>query len=167
MKPKGKIDWKQLFLFTKEGRIKNLDLIYGFFLGVALLAVSFAIGNRLTLLFETLLDGQTRTVKNLADTLVPMLLCLAIVWGLFRLIPKKIVVLLACWIVLLLTAVFIVPCIVYRACAKAFTAFFDAFAFTDNLLFPGSRFSLLVHGSFSFHHFTPFILPYFTLSKWP
>ena len=108
MKPKGKIDWKQLFLFTKEGRIKNLDLIYGFFLGVALLAVSFAIGNRLTLLFETLLDGQTRTVKNLADTLVPMLLCLAIVWGLFRLIPKKIVVLLACWIVLLLTAVFLI-----------------------------------------------------------
>lgn len=107
MGKKKKVNWKELFLFTKEGRIKNLDLMYGFFLGVALIAVSFLIGNRLTMLFETLLAGQSRAVKNLADTAVPMLLCLVIVWGLFRLIPKKITVLLACWIVLIITAVFL------------------------------------------------------------
>jgi len=107
-KASGKGRWKELFLFTKDGRIKSLDLMYGFFLAVGLLFLDFVISNRLTLLLETLLAEQGRGVKNAADTLVPALLCALAAALLFRLIRKKRIVLIAHWIAWIIAAVLLI-----------------------------------------------------------
>ena len=107
-KASGKGRWKELFLFTKDGRIKSLDLMYGFFLAVGLLFLDFVISNRLTLLLETLLAEQGRGVKNAADTLVPALLCALAAALLFRLIRKKRIVLIAHWIARIIAAVLLI-----------------------------------------------------------
>ena len=107
-KASGKGRWKELVLFTKDGRIKSLDLMYGFFLAVGLLFLDFVISNRLTLLLETLLAEQGRGVKNAADTLVPALLCALAAALLFRLIRKKRIVLIAHWIAWIIAAVLLI-----------------------------------------------------------
>ena len=104
-KTKRNIPWKQLFLFTKDGRIKSLDLLYGFFLAVAALFVDFLIGNRLTILFEDFFTGQSRAILNVLDTVVPTALCALLAALLFRLIPKKRIVLIAYWIAWVLVTV--------------------------------------------------------------
>lgn len=106
-KTKQKIEWKQLFLFTKDGRVKSTDLLYAFFIGVATVFVNFLISNRLTILFETLLDGQSRFMKNAVDTLVPTLLCMLIAALVFRLMRRKSIVCMAYWCAWLLVTVFL------------------------------------------------------------
>lgn len=106
-KTKQKIEWKQLFLFTKDGRIKSTDMLYAFFIGIATVFADFLISNRLTILFETLLADQSRFVKNAVDTLVPTLLCMLITALLFRLMRRKSIVLMAYWCAWLLVTVFL------------------------------------------------------------
>lgn len=105
---KEKLSWRDFFTFTKEGRVKNLDLMYGFFLAIGQMFVNFFIGNRLTLLFEKVLTGWSRPMKNAADTLVPMLLCMAVTALLFLVIRKKNIVLIAQWIGLIIAAVLLI-----------------------------------------------------------
>jgi hypothetical protein len=106
-KDPSKVSWKQMFLFTRDGNLQNLDFMYAFFLGVALLFVNFIIGNRLTMLFESLFPSFSRTAKNILDIAVPAVLCAAVAALLFRVIRKKKVVLMACMITLTITLVFI------------------------------------------------------------
>lgn len=105
MEKKKKIEWNQLFLFTKDGRIKSLDLMYGFFLAVGIISADFFISNRLTILFEELLADATRAIKNMVDTVVPAIVCALLTVLIFRIIRKKRIVLLAHWIACVVAAV--------------------------------------------------------------
>ena len=105
---KSQPTWKDIFLFTKDGRLQNMDLMYAFFLGMGELFVDFIIGNRLTILFEALFPAMSRTGKNILAILIPAALCGLIAWLLFRIIRKKKIVLMSCWFGLILTAVIFV-----------------------------------------------------------
>ena len=107
-KDPSKVSWKQMFLFTRDGNLQNLDLMYAFFLGVILSFVNFLIGNRLAILFENLFPSFSRGTKNALDIAVPALLCAGAAALLFHLIRKKKVVLMACVIALLITLVFLI-----------------------------------------------------------
>ena len=96
-----------MFLFTRDGNLQNLDLMYAFFLGVILLFADFIISNRLTMLFESLFPSFSRGAKNALDIAVPALLCALIAALLFHLIRKKKVVLMACIVALIITLVFL------------------------------------------------------------
>ncbi len=100
--------WKQLFQFTKDGQVKSQDLLYGFFLGVGTIALSFIISNRLTIWFETWFSTLSRQALNALDIAVPTILCMLVCLLLFRLIRKKRIVLSAYWIAFILVAVFLV-----------------------------------------------------------
>ena len=94
-----------MFLFTKDGRLQSMDLMYAFFLGMGELFADFIIGNRLTILFEALFPALSRTGKNILAILVPAVFCALIAWLLFRIIRKKKIVLMSYWFGLILTAV--------------------------------------------------------------
>lgn len=107
-KASKKGQWKQMFLFTKDGRIKSLDLMYGFFLAVGIIFADFFISNRLTILFEELLEGETRVMKNVVDTVVPAIVCALITVLIFRFIRKKRIVLVAHWIAWIIAVVLLI-----------------------------------------------------------
>lgn len=107
-KDPSKISWKQMFLFTRDGNLQNMDFMYAFFLSVVLLFVQFIIGNRLTILFESLFPSFPRTLKNLLDIAVPAAVCAAGAALLFRLIRKKKIVVMAYIMLLVITLVFII-----------------------------------------------------------
>lgn len=97
--------WKDMFLFTKDGRLQNMDLMYAFFLGLGEVFLSFIIGNRLTILFEALFPAMSRTGKNILAILVPAVICVLITGLLFRIIRKKKNVLMSYWFGLILILV--------------------------------------------------------------
>lgn len=108
------MQWKDLFLFTKDGKVKSADLLYAFFLAVVTIFTDFVIANRLTFLFEEILDGQTRAVKNMIDTMVPTILCMLLAAILFRIIKKKRIVLMSHWIAwITATAVLVIVLIMF------------------------------------------------------
>ena len=107
-KDPSKVSWKQMFLFTRNGNLQNLDFMYAFFLGVALLFVYFIISNRLTMLFESLFPSFSRTAKNILGIAVPAVLCAGVAALLFRVIKKKKVVLIACVMAPVITLIFII-----------------------------------------------------------
>ena len=98
-------DWKDIFLFTKDGRLQSMDLMYSFFLGLGVLFLDFIIGNRLTILLEGLLPSMSRSGKNLLGIILPAVLCALIALLLFRVIRKKKTVLMAYCFGLLLTLI--------------------------------------------------------------
>lgn len=100
--------WKEMFLFTKDGRLQNMDLMYAFFLGMAEVFLNFIIGNRLTILFEALFPAMSRTGKNILAILVPAVICALIAVLLFRVIRKKKNVLMSYWFGLILAVVIFV-----------------------------------------------------------
>ena len=105
---KSQPTWKDIFLFTKDGRLQNMDLMYAFFLGMGELFVDFIIGNRLTILFEALFPAMSRTGKNILGILVPAAVCGLIAWFLFRIIRKKKIVLMSYWFGLILAVIIFV-----------------------------------------------------------
>lgn len=107
-KDPAKVSWKQMFLFTRDGNLQNMDFMYAFFLSVVLLFVNFFIGNRVTILFESLFSDASRMLKNILDIVIPAGLCTAAAVLLFRVIRKKKIVLMAYVILLVITVVFIV-----------------------------------------------------------
>ena len=107
-KDPSKVSWKQMFLFTRDGNLQNMDFMYAFFLGVILLFVNFIIGNRLAILFENLFPSFSRTAKNILDIAVPAVVSAAVAALLFRVIRKKKIVLMACIIVLFIVLIFII-----------------------------------------------------------
>ena len=76
--------WKQMFLFTKDGKLQNMDLMYAFFLGIAELFLNFLLGNRFTILLESLFPDMARAGKNLLGILIPAVFCGLIAFLLFR-----------------------------------------------------------------------------------
>ena len=100
--------WRQMFQLTDEGRVKNLDLLYGLFLALAILFVSFLIGNRVTIWFEGWFGSLSRQWLNVLDTAVPTLFSAGLAVLLFVIIPKKRVVLIAHWIAWGLAAALVV-----------------------------------------------------------
>ena len=100
--------WKDMFLFTKDGKLQNMDLMYAFFLGIAEMFLNFIIGNRLTILFEALFPSLSRTGKNILAILIPALICALAAALLFRIIRKKKVVLWSYWFGLILSAVILI-----------------------------------------------------------
>ncbi|MBQ6518149.1 MAG: hypothetical protein IJI14_05470 [Anaerolineaceae bacterium] len=106
-KDPSKVSWKQMFLFTRDGNLQNMDFMYAFFLGIILLFADFIISNRLTMLFESLFPSFSRGAKNALDIAVPAALCAGAAALLFHLIRKKKIVLMACIMALLITLVFL------------------------------------------------------------
>ena len=107
--PQQQTSWKHMFLFTKDGRLQSLDLMYAFFLGVGILFLNFLVSNRLTFLFEILLPDMSRTGKNVLGILVPAVICALAALLLFRIIRKKKIVLMAyCLALLLVTVIFVI-----------------------------------------------------------
>ena len=100
------VSWKQMFLFTRNGSLQNADLLYAFFLGIAVLFLNFILGNRLTMLIEDLLPDSSRALKNFLGILVPTALCVLLAWLLFHYIRKKKIVLMAYLAALIITLVF-------------------------------------------------------------
>lgn len=97
-----------MFLFTRDGNLQNMDLMYAFFLSVAVLFVNFLIGNRVTMGVECLLPDASRGLKNFLDIGIPALLCAAAAGLLFRLIGKKNIVLKTYILLVLITLIFII-----------------------------------------------------------
>ncbi len=97
-----------MFLFTKDGRLQSMDLMYAFFLGLGILFLNFIIGNRLTILFEALFPAMPRTGKNRLGIAVPAVLCALVAVLLFRIVRKKKTVLMAYWFGMLLTVIIFV-----------------------------------------------------------
>ena len=100
--------WKDMFLFTKDGRLQNMDLMYAFFLGMGEMFMNFIIGNRLTILFEALFPAMSRMGKNLLAIFVPAAVCALIAVLLFRVIRKKKTVLMSYWFGLILAVIIFV-----------------------------------------------------------
>ena len=99
--------WRQMFQVSKDGRVKNLDLLYGLFLALAILFVSFLIGNRASIWFEGWFGSLSRPWLNVLDTAVPTLFSAGLAVLLFVIIPKKRTVLIAHWIAWILAAILI------------------------------------------------------------
>lgn len=107
-------DWKQMFRFTKDGKLQSLTFMYAFFLGIAVLFLNFLISNQTSLLFESWFRGLSRSALNLLDTIVPTVLCAAIVLPVFLLIRKKQIVLLGYWFAFLIALIFfLAACFLY------------------------------------------------------
>ena len=100
--------WKQMFLFTKDGKLQSMDLMYSFFLGIAELFLYFLIANRLTILIEDVFPAMARSGKNWLGILIPAVLCALIAGLIFRIIRKKKIVLMSCWFGVMLIAVILV-----------------------------------------------------------
>ena len=100
--------WKQMFRFTKDGKLQSLTLMYAFFLGIAVLFFNFLISNRAAILFEGWLTGTDRRLLNLLDILVPAVVCAALVIPVFCLIKKKRIVLLGYWFAFLVALIFLI-----------------------------------------------------------
>lgn len=100
--------WKQMFRFTKGGKLQSLTFMYAFFLGIAVLFLNFLISNRAAILFENWLSGSSRFLLNLLDILVPAVLCAALAAAVFYLIRKKRIVLLGYWFAFLIAVIFLV-----------------------------------------------------------
>ena len=100
--------WKQMFRFTKDGKLQSLTFMYAFFFGIAVLFLNFLISNRAAILFESWFSGSSRSLLNLIDILVPAALCAALAALLFHVIRKKRIVLLGCWFVLLVAVIFLI-----------------------------------------------------------
>ncbi len=98
-------NWKQMFLFTKDGKLQSMDLMYAFFLGIGELFLNFIIGNRLTMLIEALFPALSRTGKNILAIIIPALICALAAALLFRIIRKKKIVLWSYWFGLILTVI--------------------------------------------------------------
>lgn len=94
-----------MFLFTKDGRLQSMDLMYSFFLAIGILFLNFAVSNRITILFESVFPGLPRAWKNLLDILIPAVLCTLAAALLFRIIRKKKIVLMAYCTALLLVVI--------------------------------------------------------------
>ena len=104
--------WRQMFSFTKDGKLQSLDLMYSFFLSVGVFFVQFLISNGITMLVERLFPAWSRGAKNAADILLPVLLSMLLALILFRLIRKKSIVTVAYVIAFLLVGILIL----YMAC---------------------------------------------------
>lgn len=104
----GSHSWKQMFRFTKDGKLQSLTLMYAFFLGIAVLFLNFVISNRAAILFEDWFRGASRPVLNLLDILVPAILCAALAVPVFCLIRKKRTVLLGYWFAFLVAVTFLI-----------------------------------------------------------
>ncbi len=100
--------WKHMFLFTKDGRLQSMDLMYSFFLAIGILFLNFAVSNRITILFESAFPSLSRVWKNLLDILIPAVLCTLAAALLFRIIRKKKIVLMAYCTALLLVVIILV-----------------------------------------------------------
>ena len=100
--------WKQMFRFTKDGKLQSLTFMYAFFLGIAILFLNFLISNRVAILFEGWLSGTDRHLLNLFDILVPAVLCAVIVIPIFYLIKKKRIVLFGYWFAFLVALIFLI-----------------------------------------------------------
>lgn len=107
-KDPSKVSWKQMFLFTRDGNLQNMDFMYSFFLSIALLFIHFIIGNRLAILFERFFSASSRTLKNLLDIFIPALLCAALALLFFRLFRKKKIVLMTYIMLLIIVLVLII-----------------------------------------------------------
>lgn len=101
--------WKDMFLFTKDGKLQNMDLMYSLFLGVGILFLNFIIGNRITIFAEEIFPEMSRAGKNLLDILIPAIICGLAAFLLFRIIRKKKIVLMAyCTALLLVIIIFVI-----------------------------------------------------------
>lgn len=100
--------WKQMFRFTKDGKLQSLTLMYAFFLGIAVLFLNFLISNRTAILFEQWFPDEKRSFLNLLDILIPALLCAAVSVPVFFLIKKKKIVLFGYWFAFLVALIFLI-----------------------------------------------------------
>jgi len=101
-----------MFLFTRDGRLQNLDFMYAFFLGVGILFINFIISNRMAVIIENLFTSSSRTLKNFLDIIIPAVLCGLAAWLLFRLIKKKKIVLMAYCFSLAIPVIFILVIVI-------------------------------------------------------
>ena len=103
------LTWKNIFLFTKDGKLQSTDLMYSFFLGIGLLFLHFLIANRLTILIEKLFPEMSRSGKNALGIIIPAVICAVFTILPFRLIRKKRIVVMAyCLILLLVLVIFVI-----------------------------------------------------------
>ncbi len=102
------ISWKQMFLFTRDGKLQSTDLMYAFFLAIGILFLNFGISNRLSVAFEHFFSEMPRSGKNALGILVPAILCALAALLLFRIIRKKKITLMAYCISMILVIVVLV-----------------------------------------------------------
>lgn len=100
--------WKQMFRFTKDGKLQSLTFMYAFFLGIAVLFLNFLISNRTAIWFEDWLSGASRSALNLLGVLVPAVLSAALSVPVFLLIKKKRIVLLGYWFAFLFAVILLI-----------------------------------------------------------
>ena len=118
--------WKEIFVFTSDGKLKSLQLMYSFALGLCILFVNFFISNLVTISFEKWFRGLARTWLNAIDVLVPSLICAALFVGLFCLLKNKRIVPIAYYIDLLLISIGLVILLVQLS-KDTFAVLFPAF----------------------------------------
>ena len=81
--------FREFFSFTKDGKIKSLDLMWALVAGIGILFVYFFAQHFFTLFAEERFNGLSRTALNILDVGVPTVACTCLCCVLNALIRNK------------------------------------------------------------------------------
>ena len=86
----NKSQLSEMFVFTDgQGKIKSLDMVYAFLLGIVILFLYYGIQSLITLNFEKWFPDLSRTALNVLDIGVSSIISTALMCGVFALFKNK------------------------------------------------------------------------------